>query len=232
MVAKTIQTMHVMTNSQEVPSEVHCEILSTIRSSFDVIPVAPTEVKRGESIPITNNSKPLLASMWLNMLKASQSRSKKVTILHMIEMMGASEWYENELAEAERDPPRTKRGAPRKRLATIVLDEYLKEPQDSTSIKNPEELTSRTVTHLGTLFDQDIWSYVKSSKREIDKVVTLFQANPQKWNYSLSSTNRKFQACALSMDKEGELCNYSPQNKVNPNKTIDRILRLESQLIT
>lgn len=168
-----------------------------IRSSLDIIPVAPTEVDGGESIRITSCSKSLSASMWLNMLEASQARSKKVTILHMIEMMGASEWYENELAKAERHPPRTKRGALRKRLATIVLDEYLKEPQDSTSIRSPEELTSKDsedrspsrnsadiqksilaarrkklttlfhrgrtlrdlvqVTHLGILFDQDIW---------------------------------------------------------------------------
>ncbi|KAG9240851.1 hypothetical protein BJ878DRAFT_263839 [Calycina marina] len=141
-------------------------------------------------------------------------------ILNMIGLMGASEWYEKELAKAGIDPPRTKKGRPRKRLATIFLDEYFNKPLESTSIRSPGKLTpnnredhslslnsagiqksiltarrkkltthfnrGRTlrnlvqITHLGILFDQDIWSYVKSSKEEINKVALLFQADPQK----------------------------------------------------
>jgi hypothetical protein len=65
--------------------------------------------------------------MWIHMLEAGHARSKKATILNMIEWMGASEWYDAELEQAEKAPPPTKRGTPRKRLATVVLDKYLKD---------------------------------------------------------------------------------------------------------
>jgi hypothetical protein len=75
------------------------------------------------------------------MLEASHARSKEATILNMIEWMGASEWYDAELEQAEKAPPPTKRGTPRKRLATVVLDKYLKEVRDTT--ESPGKLASK-----------------------------------------------------------------------------------------
>ena len=60
------------------------------------------------------------------MLEAGHACSKEVTILNMIEWIGASEWYDTELEQAEKAPPSTERGTPRKRLATVVLDKYSK----------------------------------------------------------------------------------------------------------
>src|SRR6266487_5874952 len=57
--------------------------------------------------------------------------------------MGSSEWYDAELKQAEKAPPPTKRGAPRKRLATVVLDKYLKEARVTTAIKGPENPISK-----------------------------------------------------------------------------------------
>ena len=74
--------------------------------------------------------------MWINMLEAGHARSKEATILNMIEWMGASEWYDAELEQAEKAPPPTKRGTPRKRLATIVLDKYLKEVHNTTAVES------------------------------------------------------------------------------------------------
>ena len=45
--------------------------------------------------------------------------------------MGALEWYNAKLEQAEKAPPPTKRGMLRKRLATVVLDKYLKEARDT-----------------------------------------------------------------------------------------------------
>src|SRR5438876_5445534 len=81
--------------------------------------------------------------MWINMLEAGHACSKEATILNMIEWMGASEWYDAELEQAEKAPPPTKRGAPRKRLATVVLDKYLKEARVTTAIKGPENPISK-----------------------------------------------------------------------------------------
>lgn len=145
----------------------------------------------------TSSSTSWSALMWINMLEAGQARSREATILNMIEWMGAAEWYDAELVQAEKAPPLTKRGKLRKRLATIVLDEYLKEAQDTTSIAslgklslednkdhssslNSAEIQKRILdarrkklknifhrgrilrklvqmTHLGILFDPNIW---------------------------------------------------------------------------
>jgi len=77
------------------------------------------------------------------MLEAGYARSKEVTILNMIEYIGALEWYDAELEKAQKAPPLTKRGTPRKRLAIIVLDKYLKEDRDITAIRSLEKLASK-----------------------------------------------------------------------------------------
>jgi hypothetical protein len=77
------------------------------------------------------------------MLEAGHARSKETTILNMIEWMGASEWYDAELEQAEKAPPPTKRGTPRKRLATVVLDRYLKEAPDTMGTESPGKLASK-----------------------------------------------------------------------------------------
>ncbi|KAH8600144.1 hypothetical protein B0O99DRAFT_611837 [Bisporella sp. PMI_857] len=75
--------------------------------------------------------------MWINMLEAGHARSKKSSIFNMIEWIGASEWFDAEIAEAEKAPPPTKRGKPRKRLATIILNKYMKEAYDITGMEPP-----------------------------------------------------------------------------------------------
>ena len=56
----------------------------------------------------------------------------------MIEWIGALQWYNAELKQAEKAPPPTKHRVPRKHLATIVLDKYLKEVCVTTAIKGPK----------------------------------------------------------------------------------------------
>jgi hypothetical protein len=50
--------------------------------------------------------------------------------------MGALEWYNAELKQAKKAPPPTKQGTPRKRLATMVLNKYLKEAPDTTATES------------------------------------------------------------------------------------------------
>jgi hypothetical protein len=40
-------------------------------------------------------------------------------------------------------PPLIKRGTPRKRLATVILDKYLKEAYNTTVIESPGKLASK-----------------------------------------------------------------------------------------
>jgi hypothetical protein len=80
--------------------------------------------------------------MWINVLEAGYARSREGTILNMIEWIGASEWYDAELEQAEKAPPPTKRGTPRKRLATVILDKYLKEVRDTTAMESRGKFAS------------------------------------------------------------------------------------------
>ena len=197
MVAKAVHLMYEMSRRQEVPTKVHSRILRTLRSGLGGTPATTTVTERPDSMWTTSSSTTWSASMWINMLEAGHARSKEVSILNMIELMGASKWYDAELEQAEKEPPSTKRGTPRKRLATVVLDKYLKEARDTTAIEGPENLAlissgdrpssldssgihkkildmrrkrlnntfhrGRTLrklvqmTHLGILFDPDIW---------------------------------------------------------------------------
>ncbi|TVY92739.1 hypothetical protein LAWI1_G002816 [Lachnellula willkommii] len=215
MVVKTVHLIYAMSRRQEVPTEIHSRILSTLQSSLSGAP-ATARTEEPISMWITSSSTSWSASMWINMLEAGHARSKEVTILNMIAWMGASEWYDAELEQAEKAPPPTKRGRPRKRLATIVLDKHLKEARDTMAIEDPKTanedhhlsldsagiqkgiLDTRRrrliktlqrgqtlrklvqMTSLGILFDPDIWVYTKANKEDIDKFITLFQADSQK----------------------------------------------------
>jgi hypothetical protein len=142
MVAKAVHIIYEMSRRQEVPAEVHSRILSTLRPSLGGTTATAAVAERPGSMWIASSSTTWSASMWINMLEAGHARSKEVTILNMIEWMGASEWYDAELEQAEKAPPPTKRGTPRKRLATVVLDKYLKEAHDTTAAESPGKLAS------------------------------------------------------------------------------------------
>ena len=120
--------------------EVHSRILSTLRPSLSGAPATTAVAERPGSMWIASSPTTWSASMWINMLEAGHARSKEATILNMIEWMGASEWYDAGLEQAEKAPPPTKRGTPRKRLATVVLDKYLKEARDTTAAESPGKL--------------------------------------------------------------------------------------------
>ena len=116
--------------------EVHLRILSTLRPSLSRAPTTTTMVERLGSMWITSSLTTWLASMWINMLEAGYTCSKEATILNMIEWMGALEQYNTKLEQAKKAPPPTKQGTPRKRLATIVLDKYLKEARNTIAVES------------------------------------------------------------------------------------------------
>ena len=142
MVANAVHIIYEMSRRQEVPTEVHSRILSTLRPSLSEAPATIAVAERPGSMWIASSSTTWSASMWINMLEAGHARSKEATILNMIEWMGASEWYDAELEQAEKAPPPTKRGTPRKRLATVILDKYLKEARDTIVMESPGKLAS------------------------------------------------------------------------------------------
>ena len=58
----------------------------------------------------------------------------------MIEWISALEWYNAKLKQAKKVLPLTKQETLRKRLATIVLDKYLKKACDTTATESLRKL--------------------------------------------------------------------------------------------
>jgi hypothetical protein len=167
MVAKAVHVIYEMNRRQEVPTEVHSTILSTLRPSLVGAPTTAAVAERPGSIWIAGSSTTWSASMWINVLEAGYARSREATILNMIELIGASEWYDAELEQAEKAPPPTKRGRPRKRLATLVLDKYLKEVRDTTAMESPGRLASEgNEDRPSSTKSADIHSRILDTKRQ------------------------------------------------------------------
>jgi hypothetical protein len=167
MVAKAVHVIYEMNGRQEVPTEVHSRILSTLRPSLVGAPATTAVAERPSSIWIAGSSTTWSASMWINVLEAGYARSREATILNMIELIGASEWYDAELEQAEKAPPPTKRGRPRKRLATLILDKYLKEVRDTTATESPGRLASEgNEDRSSSKTSADIHSRILETKRQ------------------------------------------------------------------
>jgi hypothetical protein len=110
LILEAITVIHSFSKSQcSVPAEVHKRILQTLKiSQDDAIPVW-TQWSNG--------------SMWTKILRAGQSESKRVSILNMLEDMGASAWYEDQIILAQ-ESIRTRKNKPvdRKGAAIYVLN--------------------------------------------------------------------------------------------------------------
>ncbi|KAH8600160.1 hypothetical protein B0O99DRAFT_590551 [Bisporella sp. PMI_857] len=137
MVTEVTYLISQMSRRKEIPTELHSNILTMI---LDETPATPTTVDCSGCIWITNSPQAWSASMWLNMLEAGNARSKEGTIRKMLEWIGASAWHDAEVQQAIEASTLTKRGVPRKRVATLVLDKCLGEARGNTAIENPEKL--------------------------------------------------------------------------------------------
>jgi hypothetical protein len=128
-----------------VPAEVHKCILQTLKiSQDDAFPIW-TQWSNG--------------SMWTNILRAGHSESKRVSILNMLEDMGASAWYDDQITLAQ-ESIRTKKNKPvdRKGAAIYVLNRI----QGEDTISNPGKCIKSTTT----LFEEPCTGIVKEIDRE------------------------------------------------------------------
>jgi len=111
------------TSRDEMPEGTHSAILRSLQGS--VHPVSgDTEVPGSSNIWATD---PIdwSGQMWINLLEVGEGRSQKTTIFNMIGYMGASAWFDAQLTTFQ--APLTKRGKPRKRVATPLLDSLKRE---------------------------------------------------------------------------------------------------------
>jgi hypothetical protein len=94
-----------------VPREVHSRILQTLQKD------------RQGAIGASNLNQWSDGSMWMRVLEMGSSENQKVTILNMLEYMGAWEWYEGQIEQSQATI-RTKKNTPvnRRGAAIYVLN--------------------------------------------------------------------------------------------------------------
>lgn len=174
MISHSVNVISKISKRQKVSAEVHLKIVRTIQHSL-----ATAAVKQPNSIETTSGA--TSASTWINILDAGEARSKKTTILNMMEWIGAAEWFDTEVQQAQQALPRTKRGAPRKRVATIILDKYFQEVPDSEDHSLP--ITSNGIQNR--ILDEKRQRFIKNVNKgrnlrqlvQMTHLGILFQSN-------------------------------------------------------
>lgn len=86
MILEAVRIIHGFSKHQHgVPREVHSRILQTLREDH----------KETVSVPNLNDWSD--GSMWMRVLETGESENQKVTILNMLDYVGAWEWYDRQV---------------------------------------------------------------------------------------------------------------------------------------
>jgi hypothetical protein len=124
MLAEIITVIEMMSKKTvEASPGAHSAILRALLT--DTIWAKTDTVDASESAWSATDMRSWSASMWNHLLEAGQSRSKTTIILSLIEEMGAAVWYEAQLRQIAGLGHVTKRGKPRVRVASALLDSLL-----------------------------------------------------------------------------------------------------------
>ena len=157
MIVETIRVIHHFCQYQEeIPREVYPRILLTLQNNEDS----------------SSNSDWSDGSTWIRVLEMGVSRTRKTTILNLLEYMGAWEWYDRQVKLSE-GTIRTKRNAlvNRRGAAIHVLNE-LQNTQKMKSIKGVGRLALKEGGRVSDTPDtlpkncDSISEQVKTRKRE------------------------------------------------------------------
>jgi hypothetical protein len=88
MIVEAVRVIHQLCKYQhELPREVYSRILLTLQNNYEAIGVASSNWSDG--------------AMWMRVLGAGESRTRRATIFNMLECMGAWEWYDCQVKLAE-----------------------------------------------------------------------------------------------------------------------------------
>jgi hypothetical protein len=112
MILEAVRVIHQLSKyPQGVPREVHSRILTTLRADHQEA-LMPSSLNQWSD-----------GSIWMKVLEMGSSENQKVTILNMLEYMGAWEWYNKQIKRSQatvltkKNKPVNRRGA-----ATHVLN--------------------------------------------------------------------------------------------------------------
>ena len=116
MIIEAVGVIHQLCKCQhELPREVYSRILLTLQNNHEAIRVESSNWSDG--------------AMWIRVLEAGESRTRRATIFNMLEYMGAWEWYDFQVKLAEGvvntqgNKPAVRRGAAIRGAAIRVMDE-------------------------------------------------------------------------------------------------------------
>jgi hypothetical protein len=108
MILEAVRIIHQFSKYQDgVPKEVHSRILQTLREHH------------GQTISVPNSNEWSDGSMWIRVLEAGSSANRKVTILNMLEYIGAWEWYDGQV-KLSQATVRTKKNKPVNRRGAAI----------------------------------------------------------------------------------------------------------------
>ena len=107
MILEAVRIIHQFRKYHGVPREVHSTILQTLQKDHQ------------EAIGASNLNQWSDGSMWMQVLEMGSSENQKVTILNMLEYMGAWEWYDRQI-ELSQATIRTKKNKPVDRRGAAI----------------------------------------------------------------------------------------------------------------
>lgn len=164
-----IEVIAAMNKPQDgEPKGVDPAILKTLQANLN-----PKSEETGwgqpGSIWTTTDSNAWSGHMWMNFLEADEGRSQKTTVFNMIGYMGASLWFDAQLAQFV--APLTRRGKPRKRVASPLLTSLLEESDNQGGPRKRRKIES-VGTGLSTSHSTSISKDITFRKRRaiIEKV--------------------------------------------------------------
>ncbi|KAL4887994.1 hypothetical protein BDV59DRAFT_196843 [Aspergillus ambiguus] len=185
LVAQSADTLHRLSKHKDsVPGDVHRRILDDLQRGYP------------DALSASDNDQWSDGLMWAQILAIGSSNRVKVTILNMLEYMGAWKWYDNQVRMIQnmntlaKGKPTGRRGA-----AIQVLDSI----QDSSTsiphgkwisgigrrkhismqLSRGEKLSLITTRKLGLgiLFSKRIWEYAKMKKEQVVELVQTIEAD-------------------------------------------------------
>ncbi|RAL06642.1 uncharacterized protein BO97DRAFT_309607, partial [Aspergillus homomorphus CBS 101889] len=137
-------------------------------------------------------------SIWVKVLDMGSAKQRKVTILNMLEYMGAWEWYDGQIRIAQ-NTVFTKKGkrvdrrgaATHNNSSTISRMQDLRRKQIIMQLSRGQKLTTQLVRELGIgiLFHRKIWDFTKMDTTKLDHLIRDAKSNScyMKLLYILSS---------------------------------------------
>ncbi|QGA17621.1 hypothetical protein EYB26_005296 [Talaromyces marneffei] len=158
------------------PQAVHIQILQT----FQTNQMTTVESNRGQWSDGT---------MWMQVLEGSSASNRRYTILNMLEYMGASKWYDDQIELAQRTVyTKENKAVAWKGAASHVLNRITREHGSlnkkliTNQLSRGKKLRMKLVKNLGLgiLFSPKIWNYTKRSMTQLDRLVTYFLADTQR----------------------------------------------------